>query len=297
MEVMLVVLSTAIGTVVGVTAGLLMINRRSRITPTGAHLAALQKEFSAPADPAATGAAAMPGVNLEDLRKLVVDRDDALRQSHEDLQKAQVLVEQAKLEAQQEAAQRAAAEQRVQELTAQLAALLQQSGDIETRLKDHESLEARITALTTELATAQTTANEQYAAFRAAQEQVDLRTREQEALNARIAALAADLETVQSSSEKDGSYRASLEAQLTADREYIHQLTTQIGDLQRDLGNYETRLTEQRQLAAKGLEFLNQAQDNFAGVFRAFYNGNGNGAEAAYNPNGAEAPVAPVAAD
>ncbi len=38
--------------------------------------------------------------------------------------------------------------------------------------------------------------------------------------------------------------------------------------MQRELASYETRLQEQRQLAAKGLEFLSQAQNNLAGVFK-----------------------------
>jgi hypothetical protein len=259
MEVMLVVLSTAIGTIVGVTAGLLMINRKSRITPTGAHLAALQNGFSAGAPPAA-GA---PGVNLEDLRKLVVDRDDALRQSCEDLQKAQLQCEQARSEAQQDSVQRAAAIERAQELAAQVAALTQQTAEWDARSKEQENLEARIVSLTAELS----------AAKHSSQEELDARSKEQEDLNARIASLAAELSAAKHSSQQDGSYRSSLEAQLTADREYVRQLTTQIADLQREVSNFETRLLEQRQLAAKGLEFLNLAQDNFAGVFRTFYNG------------------------
>jgi DNA repair exonuclease SbcCD ATPase subunit len=301
---MLVVLSTAIGTIVGVTAGLLMINRKSRITPTGAHLAALQNGFSAGAPPAA-GA---PGVNLEDLRKLVVDRDDALRQSCEDLQKAQLQCEQARSEAQQESVQRAAAIERAQELAAQVAALTQQTAEWDARSKEQENLEARIVSLTAELSAAKHSSQEELdarskeqedlnariaglaaelsAAKHSSQQELDARSKEQEDLNARIASLAADLSAAKHSSQQDGSYRSSLEAQLTADREYVRQLTTQIADLQREVSNFETRLLEQRQLAAKGLEFLNLAQDNFAGVFRTFYNGaEAHGAET----NGAEA--------
>ena len=275
MEVMLVVLSTAIGTIVGVTVGLLMINRKSRITPTGAHLAALRNEYSAGGPPAAGSS----GVNLEDLRKLVVDRDDALRQSCDDLQKAQLQCEQARSEAQQESVQRAAAVERAQELAAQVAALTQQTAEWDARSKEQENLEARIVSLTAELS----------AAKHSSQEELDARSKEQEDLNARIASLAADLSAAKHSSQEEGSYRSSLEAQLTADREYIRQLTTQVADLQGEVSKFETHLLEQRQIAAKGLEFLNLAQDNFAGVFRTFCNGaEAHGAEA----QGAETRVA-----
>jgi chromosome segregation ATPase len=284
MEVMLVVLSTAIGTVVGVTAGLLLINRKSRITtPSGAHLAALRNEFSAAGNVLPTPAGGTPGVNFEDLRKLVVDRDDALRQSCEDLQKAQLLCDQARAEAQEEAAQRAAAVERVQELTAQVAALTQQAAEWDARSKEQESIHARIVSLTEELA----------AAKLSSQAELDARSKEEEGLNGRIANLAAELAAARHSSQEDGSYRSSLEAQLTADREYVRQLTAQIGDLQREVRNSEARLLEQRQLAAKGLEFLNLAQDNFAGVFRTFYNG----AEAPASASVSVAAAAAVAAE
>ncbi len=270
MEIMLVgfFLSTAFGTIVGVTAGLLLINRRNRFKPTGEHLAALRNELSgAGPDPAAASGA--PGVNLEDLRKLVVDRDDALRQTRDELDKAQLLSEQAKAQAQQESQQRAAAEQQAQELAAQVAALAQKAAEWEAGSKEQESQQTRIASLMAELS----------AAAEANQQQLAAHSREQETLNGRISSLTAELSAVQHSSQQDGSYRSSLEAQLTADREYIGQLTAQIADYQREIGNFETRLTEQRQVAAKGLEFLNQAQDNFASVLRTMY-------------NGAEAPVA-----
>jgi chromosome segregation ATPase len=296
MEVMLVVLSTAIGTIVGVTLGLLMINRRGRVTPTGAHLAALQNEFAGalPADPAPAPAGS-PSVNLEDLRKLVVDRDDALRQSYDDLQRVQQECEQAKATAHQESLQRMAAEQRVQELSAQLAELTQQTTEWQTRSKEHEDLGSRIASLTSELSATQQarqaqaetrakeleTLNAQIssltaelsAAQQSRQAQAETRAKELETLNAQISSLTAELSAAQQSSEQNGSYRSSLEAQLTADRDYIRQLTAQIADLQREASSTETRLLEQRQLAAKGLELLTLAQDHFTGVFRNSYNG------------------------
>jgi chromosome segregation ATPase len=228
---MLVVLSTAIGTIVGVTAGLLMINRKGRVSPTEAHLAALEQEFSASAPAPAPPVVSAPGVSLEDLRKLVADRDDALRQSCDDLQRAQLLCDQARSQAQQESIQRAAAVERAQELAAQVAALTQQAAELDARTQEQESLAVRVANLTEELAAAR------------------------------------------NCSQEEGSYRSSLEAQLTADREHIRQLTAQIADLKREFGNFETRLLEQRQLAAKGLEFLNLAQHSFAGVSRILYNG------------------------
>jgi chromosome segregation ATPase len=272
MEIMLVgfFLSTAFGTIVGVTAGLLLINRRNRFKPTGEHLAALRNELSGAAPDAAVPAAGSPGVNLEDLRRLVVDRDDALRQSREELERAQLQAEQCRAEAQQEAQQRAAAEQRAQDLAAQLASFAEKGAEWEAGAKMREDLEGRIAALMTELTAARDTSQGQLDAHSKVQE---AHRQEQEALNARIASLAEELAAARHSSQEDGSYRTSLEAQLTADREYIGQLTAQIAEAQREMSHYETRLIEQRQVAAKGLELLNQAQDNFANIFRTLYSG------------------------
>ena len=285
---------TAFGTIVGVLSGLVLMNRK-RVTPTEAHLAALQKELAAP-DVGAPPSGA-PGVSLEDLRKLVVDRDDALRETHEELEKAQRLSEQAKAQVEQESLRRSAAEQRTQELEAQVAALSQQISEKEAGLKGREDLEARMAALTAELTYAQSAGHEQSASRarereeleaqvaaltaeldfvqKACQEQLESHTKEMESRNEQIAGLTGELAAVRSSSERDTSYRSSLEGQLTADREYISQLTGQLAEMQRELSTYQARLLEQRQLAAKGMEFLTQAHDNFAGVFRAFYNGNG----------------------
>jgi chromosome segregation ATPase len=111
------------------------------------------------------------------------------------------------------------------------------------------------------------------AAQQAGREELEAHSKEQQSLAARVAALTAELSTAQHASQENGSYRSSLEAQLTADREYIHQLTAQIADLQREVSTFETRLLEQRQFAAKALEFLNQAQSNFSSAPRPSSNG------------------------
>jgi len=254
MEMMLVVLSTAIGTIVGVTAGLLMINRNKRgISPTDAHLAALKQGYTAGApgagSPEVPPAANPPGVSLEDLRKLVDGRDDALRQCHEDLRRAQSEIEQAVTEVRQEAQQRAAAEQHSQELAAQVATLTRQVSDQEAQIKEQAGVAGRLAEVTAELA------------------------------------------ETRRSGQEEGSYRSTLETQLGAERDHNRQLMNQIAALERELDDFELRVSEQRQSALKGLELLGMAQNSFASVFETLSRGAN-----AHNGNGhVEAPV-PVAA-
>ena len=81
---------------------------------------------------------------------------------------------------------------------------------------------------------------------------------------------------LRSSKEQDARYRSSLEAQLRADQEQIGQLNAKIAELQSERAQFETRLQEERQSAAKGIELLVMAQEKLAGVFKpAGENGNG----------------------
>src|SRR5436305_6108245 len=112
MELLLVFLSTAVGTVVGVGAAVLMMSRRNRAPAVGDAAVRTQLQNT-------EWALASAGRDVEDLRKQLVEREGV----HDDLQRtreqlAAIMADQAR-----QSGERAAAELRVTELAEEAAAL------------------------------------------------------------------------------------------------------------------------------------------------------------------------------
>src|SRR5689334_20240051 len=76
--VILVLLSTAVGTIVGVLCAVLLMQRRIKASD-GAKLAS----------PNVASVVAAPTVTIEDVRKLLAERDQTLQQCRDDLEKRQ----------------------------------------------------------------------------------------------------------------------------------------------------------------------------------------------------------------
>jgi chromosome segregation ATPase len=69
--------------------------------------------------------------------------------------------------------------------------------------------------------------------------------------------------------EQETRLRTALEAQLRADQERIRQLTSQIAELQNEQLQLETKLQEERDSAARGMELLFTVQEKLSSVFKA----------------------------
>jgi chromosome segregation ATPase len=308
MNLTFVFLAATAGALIGTLVGVLLMYRRLRLPISEADLALLKGRLQSAESSLATTAAA-----LEDLRKRMAERDHAIRQAAEELKKRQEQIDLAAAEAGKEKTRRAIAEQRVEELTAQFAAMAEQRVELEARLQEERSLGAtrndqlalleaerdagqlQIQELTAQIASITADAAErssQQAAFFEAQYDSDQqRLRD---LAEQLARSTADAEELRRCWEQEVRDRSAAETLLGVEQERVRQLTDQIASLQREKSRFDVRLQEERQSAAKGMELLLAAHENLARVFKPlmdFQNGgNGNGSHEA-------APASEVASD
>jgi chromosome segregation ATPase len=332
-----VLLSATIGIGVGVMFGFLLLRRgRGAATEGGA------AGKAAAAHNLATVVAA-PTVTIEDLRKLLTDRDQTLQQSRDDLKQKQQQLEAATAAAESAAALRAESEQRATELVVQANTLADQLRELTAKTQgeglateeagrqiaalqaqvESEKVQgrelaeqiARLTSdvslfraagadaatqleaqlelertqgreLTEQLArlSAELTADRAASAEVATQLQGQLESEKTQSreLAEQVAVLTIDLTQSRQYGAEADSYRSSLEAELGVGRLKIMQLTDQLEELNRERSEFEVRLREERQFAARGIELLNLAQSTFSGAFQRLQqdqqNGNGNGA-------------------
>src|SRR4051794_33651028 len=112
MELLLVFLSTAVGTVVGVVAAVLMMNRRNRAPAVSD--AALRTQLQN-----TEWALASAGRDVEEMRKQLAEREGV----REELERTQQQLVAIVAEKERQATERAAAEQQASALTAELAGL------------------------------------------------------------------------------------------------------------------------------------------------------------------------------
>jgi chromosome segregation ATPase len=70
-------------------------------------------------------------------------------------------------------------------------------------------------------------------------------------------------------SDEAARARAALEAELTSGRERLHVLTEQLSQLRTELSAQDVRMQAERDSAAKGMELLAMAQQNFSRVMQA----------------------------
>lgn len=317
MEPLLIILSTAIGTIVGVVCAVFMMQRRQRLPVAAA----------APPQPLAS-VVARPSVTIEDLRKVLAERDQTLQQSRDDLEKKQQQLEAATAEVENAAALRTAAEQRSNELAAQASAYTEQIKELAAKaqgdsvgveevkvqtaaleaqlgIEKQQNLELteQIARLNAELVEFGRTGGEQVVALetqlglekrqcqefaeqiarlstemtdsgRAGAEQVialetqlGLEKRQSEELAEQIRCLTIDLSQARQTGLEAEAYRSNLEMELGVSREKIMQLTEQVAELNRDRMDFEVRLREERQSAARGLELLTLVQSTLSGAF------------------------------
>lgn len=111
-------------------AGILVMLRKMQPSVTDVELGILRSSLRAAESSRAAAAA-----DLEDLRKQVVERDRTIQQNSEELNEKQRQFELAIAHAEEEAAQRSAAEERIRELSAEAVALRNQRAELEVGLE------------------------------------------------------------------------------------------------------------------------------------------------------------------
>ena len=346
MEPLLIILSTAIGTVVGVICAVFLMQRRGRL-PDSVDARKISPENLA-------SVVAAPTVTIEDLRGLLAERDQTLQQSRDDLQNRQQQLDAALAETQAALAEvqnvtalRNAAEQRgaelatqtctfadqlkeldikVQELSlaaeeakgqlapletqldlekrqnqelaeqnARLAAQLNETGrstgeqvislaaEVDLHKRQSQELAEQIARLAAELTESRLSSGEQAAAIA---NELGLEKRQSAELAEQVRVLTIDLGQSRQSGAQALEYRASLEAELGVGREQITllneqvvQLNDRVAELSRERLDFEVRLREERESAAKGLELLTLLQSTLSGAFHKVHeeapNGNG----------------------
>src|SRR5947208_2582918 len=124
MEPVLVFLSTAVGIVVGVVCAVLMM--RKRLPADGGNAGRLSPQNLA-------SVVAAPTVTIDDVRKLLAERDQTLQQCRDDLEKKQQQLDAAMAAAESAVALRSQADQHVTELTIQIGALNDQVRELSAR--------------------------------------------------------------------------------------------------------------------------------------------------------------------
>lgn len=245
MPLNLILLCTAIGALVGTIVGVLLMNRKIRLPITGADLEALRGKLGS-TETALTEAAA----KIEDLQKQVAERDLAIQQHTGEQRQQHERLDQVLAEAEKEKTQRAAAEQKSGELILETAALKEQRAELERRLDEAKTL---------------------------ADEQKDTQNRQIQALNEQVSGLLAESAALSRFREQESRHRSSLEAELTLAHEREERLIRQIADLENERSQFETRLQEERQTAARGMELLTMAQENFSRVLKRVDKNGANG--------------------
>jgi chromosome segregation ATPase len=250
-----IVLATAVGTIVGISVGVLLLRRKLRPPVTDAEFAELKSKLQ-------TGESALTAasVTLDDLRQQIAIQERALLQNSQDLKEKQEQLYAAFAETQKEKELRTTVEKTLQELGARTAFVSEQCTKLEARVREAEELAAKRAARLASVESERDTGKQRI-----------------QELTEQLARLAFESEERKRSSEQETRFRTALEAQLKAEQERIGQLTTQVAELQGERLQLEIRLKEETGVAAKGMELLLAAQEKLSSVFKAIGADLGNG--------------------
>lgn len=251
MEVNSVFLCTTIGAMVGTIVGILLMNRKVRLPITGADLAALRAKVEATEATLADANKA-----ADDLCRQVAERDQAIQKLADDLKAKQELIGKSAADVEKEKLQRSIDSQLSQELSTQNAILTKERTDLEFHLDEEKRLGAERATHMTSLET-----------------ELEGKTKQVVELSGRLDGLTAELAALRSFRDQENRRRVSLEAQLSAEQERaqheqerVQQLTAQVATLEGECSRFDRKLQEERETAARGMELLLKAQENFSRV-------------------------------
>ena len=244
MNVNVIFLCTTVGALVGTIVGILLMNRKVRLPITGADLAALRTKAQA-----AEAAFADAKSTVEDLRKQLAEREQAVQQHTEELKKKQAQLTQILTEVEKDKLQRSVTEQIGQELSTQNASLLKSRNDLETKLEQERAL-----------------ANERSTQIATLQAQLESEKQQVRELTAQAERLVGDGVALSRSYEQERRQRAAVEAELSSEQERVRQLTDHVTELEHERSQLSRKLIEERESAERGMELLRMAQENFSRV-------------------------------
>ena len=247
MELIIVLLSSMGGALIGTCTGIFMMYRRLRPI-SGTDLDMLRgklrsAEFSLDAKTA----------GLENLKKLMAEREQAMQQSGEELKGMQQRLATVQVAGEEGSTQRADAERKIHELTMEAAALREQLVEFESRASQEKRQIAE-------------QAEQQLSA---AQVQLQSSTLQIQELTERVARLTQDTVAMKQGWNEDAHARAALEKQLADEQEQTRELSNHVAELQEELLRSDQRLRDERNSAAKGMELLAMAQESIARVLRS----------------------------
>ena len=242
MQVNMVFLYTAVGALVGSIVGILLMSRKVRLPVTAADLTAMKKKLEA-----AETTLAAANTSADELRRQIAERDRKLQQNAEELKKKQQQLDQALNAAEKDKLQHSVNDQITQELSTQNASLLKARGDLEAKLADEQRIAAEAANQLVSL-----------------ESQVESQKRQIEELSGRVDGLTAESAALSRFREQESRHRVSLEAQLAAEQERGQQLARQVAELESERAQLEVKLREERESAARGMELLQRAQENFS---------------------------------
>src|SRR5579883_3161666 len=217
MELLLVFLSTAIGTVAGVAAGLFFMARRSRASNMGSD-SILRTQLQN-----TEWALASAGRDVEELRKQLEQRQSEAQQARSELEGAQRQLLVATAELEKETSRRA----EMDELAAKGAA-------------EKEALAGRVRELEASAPSAEE-----------AQQQAAALARQIEEERERATALAAELEGVKAAFAEADARRTALEAEVSAERERYEALAADVTTARERMNELTAELATERDRTAQ----------------------------------------------
>jgi chromosome segregation ATPase len=299
MELLLVFLSTAVGTVVGVAAAIIMMNRRGRTPAVGDAAVRTQLQNT-------EWALASAARDVEDLRKQLAERDGAREelertqqqltaiaadQERQSAERAAFVEEAAVMRARLDAGDASAA--RVIELEAALAAAERGAAEIAAQIGGETArLNAEIDAASAAVQERAAVLMEEVSglelALSAAEKRANDADAEASSLRERVEHLTADASAAGVAGEEAAQRIASLEAEadelraaVDAQRERYREVTSEASQL-------EGLLRNERRAAVEAMELLSQAQEKFSGATRGIeaVNAAGDAFEFARRTNG-----------
>ena len=161
--------------------------------------------------------------------------------------------------------------EQISRLTSELTAAKSSGSDVVTQLEAQIAVEKKLAAdlneqivrMTSDLTGSRVAGADAVAKVEALLEAEKKHTQE---LTEQVAVLRIDLEQARQFGADAEGYRSTLETELGVNRLKIMQLADQVAELNRERSQFEVRIREERQSAARGIELLTLAQNTLTGA-------------------------------
>jgi chromosome segregation ATPase len=257
MELLLVFLSTAIGTLAGVGAAMFLMQRKDRRSSHGGD-SALRTQLQN-----TEWALSSAGHDVVDLRQKLAERDEAAQTATAGLEAAERRLAACIAESEAQAQRCVEAEMSAAKAAAQAEALAAHVLEMETAGAAMEEALRRAEALEAELDSLRQNGSEAGAEMTALEAQLDTERERAEKLAAEITAAEAQLDAERERAEKLAAEVATTEALLSVQRERAEGLAAEMAAILSVRAALENALRTEREAAAEGVELLQMAHGKF----------------------------------